>query len=170
MMTSDQFRQKVVSLSTRIYPMAARMLGHDMDAQDAVQEIMIKLWKSRKQLSEHTNLNGFVFLTARNHCLDCLKKKNPEQPFSLYKERIPDRFQDQSEYKEVLTIIQEIVKELPENQKDVLVFYDLDGLEFEEIAALTGLKVEHIRVLLSRARKLVRERLTKIYSYEQGNR
>ena len=64
--------------------MAARMLGNDEDAQDAVQEIMIKLRKCKKQLKEHPNLNGFVFLTARNHCLDRLKKKNPEQPYSVH--------------------------------------------------------------------------------------
>ena len=49
-----------------------------------------------------------------------------------------------------------------------MVLYDIDGLEFEEIAAIVGLKIEHVRVLLSRARKIIREKLTKIYSYEQG--
>ena len=148
--------------------MATRMLGNDDDAQDAVQEIMIKLWKCKKQLKEHPNLNGFVFLTARNHCLDRLKKKNPEQPYSVHQEKILQEYQDQFEYAEVSSFICQIIKELPDNQKEVMVLYDIDGLEFEEIAAIIGLKIEHVRVLLSRARKMVREKLTKIYSYEQG--
>ncbi len=148
--------------------MAARMMGNDEDAQDAVQEIMIKLWKCKKQLKGHPNLNGFVFLTARNHCLDCVKKKNPEQPYSTYREKIPEGYQDHFEYAEVFSFIRQIIKELPDNQKEVMVLFDIDGLEFEEIAAITGLKIEHVRVLLSRARKIVREKLTKIYSYEQG--
>ena len=148
--------------------MAARMLGNDEDAQDAVQEIMIKLWKCKKQLKEHPNLNGFVFLTARNHCLDRLKKKNPEQPYSVYKGKMLQGDQDHFEYAEVFSFVQEFIKQLPDNQKEVMVLYDIDGLEFEEIAAITGLNIEHIRVLLSRARKFIREKLAKIYSYEQG--
>jgi len=148
--------------------MAARMLGSDEDAQDAVQEIMIKLWKCKKQLKKHPNLNGFIFLTARNHCLDRLKKKNPEQTYSVYQGKLPQGTQDQVEYAEVFSFVQEIIKELPDNQKEVMLLYDIDGLEFEEIAAIVGLKIEHVRVLLSRARKMVREKLTKIYSYEQG--
>jgi RNA polymerase sigma factor (sigma-70 family) len=167
-MTSEEFKDNVVSLSTRIFPMAARMLGGDEDAQDAVQEIMIKLWKCKKQLKEHPNLNGFVFLTARNHCLDRLKKKNPEQPDLIYQEKIPQGYHDRFEYAELYSFIQEIIKELPDNQKKVMVLYDIDGLEFEEIAAIVGLKIEHVRVVLSRARKFIREKLTKIYSYEQG--
>ena len=148
--------------------MAARMLGNDEDAQDAVQEIMIKLRKCKKQLKEHPNLNGFVFLTARNHCLDRLKKKNPEQPYSVHQEKIPQGYRDRFEYAELYSFIQEIIKQLPDNQKEVMVLYDIDGLEFEEIASIIGLKIEHVRVLLSRARKSIREKLTKIYSYEQG--
>jgi len=167
-MTSDEFKDNVVSLSTRIFPIAARMLGNDEDAKDAVQEIMIKLWKCKKQLKGHPNLSGFVFLTTRNHCLDRLKKKNPEQTYSVYQGEMPKGDQDHVEYAEAFSFVQEIIKELPDNQKEILVLYDIDGLEFEEIATLTGLKIEHVRVLLSRARKFVRERLTKIYSYEQG--
>lgn len=147
--------------------MAARMLGNEEDAKDAVQEIMIKLWKSKNQFKGHPNLDGFVFLTARNHCLDRLKKKNPEQPYSIYQEKIPQEYQDHLEYIEVYSFVQEIIKKLPDNQKEVMVLYDIDGLEFEEIAAIVGLKIEHVRVLLSRGRKTVREELNKIYNYEQ---
>ncbi len=122
----------------------------------------------RKQLIHHPNLEGFIFLTARNHCLDRLRRNIPEQPYTEYQERIPERSVDQHELKEVFTFIRSIIHELPENQKKAILFYDFDGLKFTEISEITGLKIEHIRVLLSRARKSVREKLAKIYSYEQG--
>lgn len=74
-MTSIEFKHKILSLSPRIFPLAARLLGDEEDGRDAVQEIMIKLWNTRKQLNKHPNISGFVFLTARNYCLDRLRVK-----------------------------------------------------------------------------------------------
>ena len=80
-MNSKDFKNNVLSLSDRIFPMVARMLGNDTDAKDAVQEIMIKLWDRRKQIGNHPSLTGFVFLTARNYCIDLLKKKKARTDF-----------------------------------------------------------------------------------------
>ncbi len=67
-MNTTDFKDKVVSLSERIYPMVTRILGNKESAEDVVQEIMIKLWDKRKNLEKHPNVTGFVFLTARNYC------------------------------------------------------------------------------------------------------
>lgn len=169
-MDSKEFKQKILPLSQRIFPMAARMLGDEEEAKDAVQEIMIKLWDHRKHLKTHPNMNGFVFLTSRNYCLDLLRKKNMVEANHTYHHLMADIYDDpnKNEYRELAKIIKQIISVLPENQKEVLSMRDLDGLEFEEISTITNLKTEHIRVLLSRARKFVRIELQKIYSYEPG--
>ena len=169
-MNAKDFKQNVLSLSDRIFPMVARMLGNSADAKDAVQEIMIKLWDRRKQLGKHPNLTGFVFLTARNYCIDLLKKKKPELVSSDSQAAALefDTGQGSFELKELTLIVEEILKKLPEQQKEIMMMRDIDGFEFDEIAAVTQLKVEHIRVLLSRARKQVRSELKNTYSYEQG--
>ena len=167
-MNSRDFKDKVVSLSERIYPMVARMLGSRESAEDAVQEIMIKLWGKRGNLKNHPNITGFVFLTARNYCLDALKKKYPEtEPFNIHFRLIEtERSENEIEWKELNAIIGTILKELPEQQREIMILRDMDGLEYNEIAEITKLNVEHIRVLLSRARKQVSVKLKKIYSYE----
>ncbi|MEO1050394.1 MAG: RNA polymerase sigma factor [Bacteroidota bacterium] len=167
-MKAKVFEDKVLSLSERIFPMVARMLGNKENAEDAVQEIMIKLWDRRKKLVNHPNITGFVFLTARNYCLDRLKKKSPEiDPSELHlKILTSDMNHDQVEWKELTTIIESILKELPSQQREVMMMRDIDGFEFAEIAAATNLKLEHTRVLLSRARKQVGIKLKEIYSYE----
>ena len=164
-MNSNIFKNKVLPFSNRIFPMAARILGDEEEALDAVQEIMIKLWTNRKQLDKHPNLAGFIFLTSRNYCLDRLRKRNSKQ---ANQELIADVYTDNSvnDFNELSKIVHQIINALPENQKEVISLRDIDGFEFEEIVALTELKIEHIRVLLSRARKYVRSRLEKIYSYE----
>ena len=169
-MNKTDFKLKVFSLSARIFPMVARLLGSKVNAEDAIQEIMLKLWEKRKQIAKHPNINGLVFLTARNYCIDVLRKK----PFIL--EDATDYFkilESKSEYKqlewiELNTIIKEILKKIPEQQKDVFMMRDIDGYEFTEIAAALEIKVEHVRVLLSRARKTIGIALEKTYSYERG--
>ena len=168
-MTIKDFEDKVLSLSDRIYPMVARMLDNKENAEDAVQEIMIKLWNRRKKIGSHPNIPGLVFLTARNYCLDLLKKKNPRFNSSDFQLKMiaSDASQNQVEQKELASIIETLLKELPAQQREIMMMRDIDGFEFTEIAAVTKLKVEHVRVLLSRARKHVVIRLKKIYSYEQ---
>ena len=149
--------------------MVARMLGNDGSAADAVQEIMIKLWDRRKKIENHVNIPGFVFLTARNYCLDQLKKKNPDLHSSdlLSKMLSAESSDSEIEWKELNVIVENLLKELPEQQGAIMIMRDVDGLDFAEIAAATNLKVEHVRVLLSRARKQVSTKLKTIYSYEK---
>ena len=167
-MKTKDFKDKVVSLSERIYPMAERMLGNKESAEDAVQEIMIKLWNKRRNLENHPNITGFVFLAARNYCLDILRKKYPEtEPFEIHLRMTETKTSENDvEWKELNAIIENILKELPEQQREIMILRDLDGLEYNEIAEITKLNVEYIRVLLSRARKQVSIKLKKIYSYE----
>ncbi len=166
-MNTNEFEHKVVSLSPRLYPMVVRLLGNHDQAKDAVQDVMLKLWNKRKQLSNHPNINGFVFLTAKNYCLDLLKKSRPsvssiDSSLSFFTD---SSVQQPMEYEELKTAIRSILKSLPAQQAEVLVMRDLDGLEFNEIAELMNLKVEHVRVLLSRARRQVAKQLQTTFSY-----
>jgi len=167
-MTTKDFKGTVLPLCGRIYPMAMRMLGNEVDAEDAVQDIMAKLWDKRKKLEQHPNIAGFVILTARNHCLDCLKKRKPKLDSSevLLKSLKANTLQNGLELKELTNIIYALLDTLPDQQREVMMMRDLDGLEFAEIASALQLKIEHVRVLLSRARKQVSVKLKKQYSYE----
>lgn len=169
-MTGKEFKNTVVPFSPRIYPMVARMLKSDEDAEDAVQDIMVKLWKNRRKLNNHPNISGYVFLTARNHCLDIIKSSkamvNVQNDYEL--EYILRTNEDNFESKEAGDLVLNLIKELPESQRRMVVLRDIDGLEYNEIESLTGEKIENIRVNLSRARKKIGIKLTEIYDYEYG--
>lgn len=168
-MNQTEFRNKVFSLSEQLFPMVSRILGNNASAEDAIQDIMMKLWAKRKQIEQHPNITGFVVLTARNYCIDLLRKKRVEisdYPFQLELLK-SENSQEQLEWKELNSIIKKILKGLPEQQRNILIMRDLDGYDLNEIAAVTQLKIEHVRVLLSRARKQVRIKLEDIYSYER---
>ena len=168
-MNKLDFKLNVFSLSERLFPMIARMLG-SANAEDAIQEIMLKLWQKRKQVEKHPNIKGFVFLTARNYCIDVLRKKSFALNDSTDHFKILESKNEnlRLEWKELNTIILKILKNLPEQQSEVFMMRDIDGYEFTEIAAALEIKIEHVRVLLSRARKHIGIELEKTYSYERG--
>lgn len=148
--------------------MVFRLLGNAEDTKDAIQEIMMKLWVKRDKFSNHPNIKAFVFLTARNHCLDILRKNKPKMvdadlPFKKLASCIGH---EKLAWQELNTTILKIMKQLPDQQREVLTMRDIDGYKNIEIAFATKLKVEHIRVLLSRARKHVSKELKNKYGYE----
>ncbi|WP_439133008.1 RNA polymerase sigma factor [Polaribacter sp.] len=169
-MTKIDFKLKVFSLSERLFPMVARLLG-GCNAEDAIQEIMIKLWQKRKKLENHPNLKGFVFITARNYCIDLLRKKAIilDDSTSALKILKSTNHATNLEWKELNNIIFKILEQLPQQQKEVFLMRDVDGYEFKEIAASLEITVEYVRVLLSRARKHIGASLEKTYNYERGN-
>ncbi|RPD99150.1 RNA polymerase sigma factor [Aureibaculum marinum] len=168
-MNKSEFRLKVFSLSERLFPMVSRMLGSNGNAEDAIQEIMMKLWIKRKEIGNHPNITGLVFLTARNYCIDVLRKRRLEIEDTFFELEIlkSDNLHEELEWRELNKMIKKILKSLPEKQKEILIMRDLEGYEFLEIAAATQLKIEHVRVLLSRARKEVSVKLEKYYGYER---
>lgn len=167
-MTKLEFKQKVFLLTEQLYPMVRRMLGNHANTEDALQEIMLKLWLKRKQIAKHPNIRALVFLIARNYCIDFLRKNKLEMALinPQMQALVPDKNGEQMEYKDLQTIIYRIVEKLPQQQKEVLLLRDLDGYQCSEIAAAMQLKTTYVRVLLSRARKQVRIELEKNYSYE----
>lgn len=170
-MTEKEFKIQVLSLSKNVYPMVRRMLLSDDLARDAVQQCMMKLWENRKQLETCTNIKAFVFKVAKNICLDELKRKKPvvfDEP-SNYVHLTPQH-NDQHEKNETVKIIQSIIDELPANQREAIQLRDIDGLDYEEIAEILDTDVAYTRVLLSRARKSVKEKIEKIYAYEAVQR
>ncbi|MEM6894486.1 MAG: RNA polymerase sigma factor [Bacteroidota bacterium] len=168
-MNKEEFRHEVFSLSEQLYPMVARLLGKRANVEDALQEIMLKLWVKRDTIEQHPNPKALVFLIARNYCFDVLRKKRPELSDSTAHLTLlkSENGQEPLEWEELNTIIRKILEKVPEQQREVLIMRDLDGYEFDEIAEATKLNVPHVRVLLSRARKQVTAALEKIYSYER---
>lgn len=168
-MNKTDFKNRVFDLSEHIYPMVFRMLGNHNGAEDAIQEIMMKLWLKRKKIEHHPNLKGLVILTARNHCIDVLRKKMKIIPIENHEFRDAKTHEDSIfNWEQLNGIIHKILSKAPEQQRDVFLMRDIDGYDFKEIAFTLNITVEHSRVLLSRARKLIAKELETTYHYERG--
>lgn len=138
-----------------------------VEAEDITQEVFIKLWNKKNELKEYTSIEAFAMTITKNQCLDKLKSKKAVI-IELSNHDLPVRDGSPHKMAEVSnhnTLMNAIIDQLPEQQKTIIHLREIEGYEFEEIAEITDLNINTIRVNLSRARKTIKEELVKIYNY-----
>ena len=166
-MQQTEFLNVVLPFKDKLYRLAKRLLVSKEEAEDATQEILMKLWSKKKMITGYNNVEAYAMMMTKNFCLDRLKSKqagNLKLVHSNYKDENVS-LQNQLEVNDSLSWIEKIMEELPQQQKMVLQLRDVEQYEFEEIAELLGMSATAVRVALSRARKTVREKLVQKHNY-----
>jgi RNA polymerase sigma-70 factor (ECF subfamily) len=166
-MQQTEFLNVVLPFKDKLYRLAKRLLVSKEEAEDATQEILLKLWSKNKMMNGYNNVEAYAMMMTKNFCLDRLKSKqagNLKLVHSNYKDENVS-LQHQVEVNDSLSWIERIMEELPEQQKMVLQLRDVEQYEFEEIAELLDMSTTAVRVALSRARKTVREKLVQKHNY-----
>jgi len=183
---SNSGRKNIASVISRF---GKRLMGFirqrvnsEADAEDILQDVWYQL-TTAVDTGPIEQISGWLFAVARNRIIDGYRKKRPEslddlQGGSASGRGDPDSdepnfgsiFLDNSRNPETANLralfwkaLQESLDELPEEQRSVFVWHELDGLSFKEIAELTG---ENVNTLISRKRYAVvhlRERLLDLY-------
>ena len=143
------------------------MLVSTEEAEDAIQELYFKLWKSKDKIVEYKNVEAFAMTMTKNYCYDRLKSKqasNLTLVHSNYLEK--DTALDKKvEYQDSLSIVHQLIEKLPDQQKIIIQLRDIEEYDLEEIGKMVDMKPTAVRVALSRARKTIREELIKKHNY-----
>ncbi len=169
-MTQSEFLNVVMPFKDKLYRLAKRLLVSSEEAEDATQEILMKLWSNNKAIAKYKNVEAFAMTMTKNFCLDRLKSKqsnNLKLVHSNYQDGAAS-LQKQVEAKDSVSWVEKIMEELPEQQKMVLQLRDVEEYDYDEIAELLEMKPTAVRVTLSRARKAVREKLLEKHRYGIG--
>jgi RNA polymerase sigma-70 factor (ECF subfamily) len=167
-MNPEEFKIQVLPLKHKLFRLSLRILGSREEAEDSVQDVMIKLWTRRDELKNYNSIEAFAMTVTKNICLDRIKSR------SFQEERLTDRQAmslkhdpgDILEKADFTGFVTKIIDGLPDQQKTIMHMRDIEGLEYEQIAEIMELNVNAIRVNLSRARKHVRNIILKIQGYE----
>jgi len=167
-MTTEEFKSDVMPIKNKLYRFALRILGDSEEAQDVVQEIFIRLWSKRDQIGEYRSIEAFAMTMTRNLCLDRLKSPSSrieslDETRTMTDNRTP---YTETEASDTMKMVRLAMDGLPEQQRMVVHLRDIEGCDFDEIAEVTGLSLNNVRVNLSRARKKIRDILIKIHNYE----
>ena len=165
-MRQNEFMTVVLPFKDKLYRLAKRYLVSSEEAEDAVQEVLLKLWKGRSRMQDYKNPEAFAMTMTKNYCLDRLKSKqasNLKIVHSNYQNS--DNLQKQVELSDEIQLVFKAMESLPEKQRVVMQLRDIEQFEFHEISEMLEINETAIRVNLSRARKTVREELLKQYNY-----
>ncbi|TWO31863.1 RNA polymerase sigma factor [Seonamhaeicola sediminis] len=166
-MTQTEFLNIVMPFKDKVYRLAKRLLVSTEEAEDATQEVLLKLWNNKAKIQEYKNVEAFSMTMTKNFCFDKLKSKQAQNlkiVHSNYEEKNTP-LQRQVELNDSASWVGKIIEELPEQQRMIIQLRDIEAYDYDEIAKMLDMNNTAVRVTLSRARKTIREKLTKTHNY-----
>ena len=166
-MKQADFLKVVLPFKDKVFRLAKRLLVSTEEAEDATQELLFKLWKSKEKIASYKNVEAFAMTMTKNYCFDRLKSKqasNLTLVHSNYKEK-ETSLDKKLEYMDSVRKVHLLIENLPDQQKLIIQLRDIEQYDFEEICSMLQMKPTAVRVSLSRARKTIREQLTKQHNY-----
>ncbi|WP_291131327.1 RNA polymerase sigma factor [Flavobacterium sp. UBA7682] len=169
-MNQNEFMLLVNPFKDKVFRMAKRLLVSTEEAEDATQEVLVKLWNKNESLDEYKSVEAVAMTMTKNYCLDQLKSKRASN-MKIVHNNFTDReagLQQKVEDRDTWNWVEKIMNNLPEQQKLIVQMRDIEEMEFEEIGKILEMNESAIRTALSRARKAIRENMIKTHHYGIG--
>ena len=166
-MNQTEFINSVKPFKDKLFRLAKRLLISTEEAEDATQDVLIKLWKKNDLLAKFDSMEAYAITMTKNYCLDVLKSKRTSNLRIEHHNFIENGYSLQQEIEDTNSIdwIEKIINTLPEQQKLIIQMRDVEQYEFDEISKIMDMSEATIRVALSRARKTVREKMINTHKY-----
>ena len=169
-MKEISFQNDVLPLKNKLFRLALRITLNREEAEDVVQDTLIKVWNARDRWKELDSIEAYSLTIARNLSLDRIKKME-NQNDSLEEqntERLDENTSTPSErmiQKDKLDIVRNIIDELPEKQRSCLQLRDIEGKSYKEIADILSITEDQVKVNIFRARQTVKQRFQQFDRY-----
>jgi RNA polymerase sigma factor (sigma-70 family) len=172
-MSRTDFNDLVQQLSRKLYSYAFRILRNQEEAEDVVQDIFIKLWNMGEKLNTYSSIEALATTMTKNYCIDQLRRQkhmgHREQNYQDYSNITAPSPHEQMESRESDDIVRNIIDNLPDMYKDMILLKEIEGLSYIEIAEKTDQNINTLRVTISRARRLIRDEYNKYQNECRGN-
>lgn len=164
-MTRDAFNEIIHKNNRKLFTIAFRMLHNRQEAEDVVQDVFMKMWMMGDNLDKYNDVCALGVTMTKNNCLDMLRKwkhisRDTDQSVSVDVDPSPSPF-DKIVSAEDEGILYRIIDELPPLYRDIIQLREINGLSYEEIAGINNVNINTLRVTLSRARQIIKEKYLK---------
>ena len=167
-MQEISFRDDILPLKDKLFRLALRITFDRAEAEDVVQDTMIRVWNKREEWTQFGSIEEYFFTVSKNLSIDRSQKKeaqNVELTPEMEEESEISGPYDQLVNNERMSIIHRLINELPEKQRLIMQLRDIEGESYKEIAKILNLTEEQVKVNLFRARQKVKQRYLEIDEY-----
>jgi len=154
----DLMTSSFLGLRDKLHRIAMRYLQNDEDAQDALQDTWLKL-SDKDDVETSQEARNKLVAVLRNNCIDQLRKKRTVPIDSITSNDVPQCSMDTEDIERLEHLLQQQLTPL---QRQIFNLVTHEGCDYEQIAAQLSMKVEAVRMNMSRTRKKIRETLNKL--------
>ena len=141
-MKAISFQTDILPLKNELFRLALRITQNRFEAEDVVQETMLKVWKGRSEWDKIDNIEAYCLTVCRN----------PEEQAVQH-----DRLQ----------LVRQLISQLPEKQRTCMQLRDVEGKSYRDIATIIGISEEQVKVNIFRARQTIRERFQQAENFKR---
>jgi RNA polymerase sigma-70 factor (ECF subfamily) len=168
-LTADRsFFNQIEEIRNKIFRITKRILVSQEEAEDATQEVIVKLWQmDESKRNGFKSLEAYSVTMAKNYCLDRLKSKQA-QNLSLderFSCSVSDSLTKKIEQRDDLNWVGKLIDELPEKERMIIQLREIEQYDFDEIASILNLPEGTVRVYLSRIRKKLKKHFLDIQNH-----
>jgi len=163
-MKEKEFLEILEPITHKLFGIALRLLGNPEDANDTLQEVLLKLWKMRKNLKQDGNIEAYSLRMINNQCIDRLRKEKKINSYTFDESKNVKKYDSDNtdfEDKDMVEFIISEVNKLPFKQRISIDLHDFQGYSYKEISQITNMTVNAIRINISRARTCIIEKFDK---------
>ena len=169
-MKKISFRNDVLPLKNELFRLALRITLNRAEAEDVVQETMIKVWNRRDHWDEIENMEAFCLTICRNISLDKMKKAENQNQSLQEGHDAPDLSytsnpEEQAMQRDRIQLIRHLINHLPEKQRSCMQLRDFEGKSYKEIAQVLGISEEQVKINIFRARQTIKQKFIETEDY-----
>lgn len=171
-MNNINFRNDVLPLKNELYRLALRITLNTAEAEDIVQETMIKVWNRRNEWGAIESIEAFCLTVCRNLALDKMKRMGNQEESLDDGNDILARDNSyaanpemQAEQRNKVELVKRLINRLSEKQRTVMQLRDFEGKSYKEIATIMDISEEQVKVNLFRARQTIKQKFIETENY-----
>ena len=165
-MKQISFLSDILPLKNELYRMALRITMNAADAEDVVQETMMKVWNRRDQWDQIESIEAFCLTICRNLSLDKVRRmdnqtQSLDAAYDPKDQGVASNPEEQAIQSDRVRLVRQMISQLPEKQRSCMQLRDMEGKSYKDIATILDITEEQVKVNIFRARQTIREKFKK---------